>query len=72
MRRGDLEALQMRRGSEGELKEEVGEGSVGVVSPTTPTPATPGDDNPVFAIPRMEVSFGEKGNRRLFDSLYSY
>ena len=33
---------------------EVGEGSGAgvVVSPTTPTP---GDDNPVFAIPRTEV-----------------
>ena len=32
---------------------EEGSGASVVVSPTTPTP---GDDNPVFAIPRTEVS----------------
>ena len=38
-------------------KAEVVEGGDSVVvSPTTPTPNTPGDDNPVFAIPRTEVS----------------
>ena len=41
---------------EGEQRVEVGEGSgasaSAVVSPTTPAP---GDDNPIFAIPRTEV-----------------
>ena len=57
MKRGDLEALQTT-GSEEKSggREELGEGSGVVVSPTTPnTPLTPGDDNPVFAIPRAEV-----------------
>ena len=36
-----------------ESTEVEGSGASVVVSPTTPTP---GDDNPVFAIPRIEVS----------------
>ena len=44
-----------------EVREELGEGSGVVVSPTTPTPATPGDDNPVFSIPRAEVRVRERG-----------
>lgn len=58
MKRAELEAIDT--GKEGKVeveRVEVGESSASaVVSPTTPTPATPGDDNPVFAIPRTEVS----------------
>ena len=65
MKRGDLEALQMggeeRGGGSKEIREGLGEGSGVVVSPTTPTPATPGDDNPIFAIPRAEVRVRERG-----------
>ena len=39
-----------------EVGKDEGDGASVVVSPTTPTPQTPGDDNPVFSIPRTEVS----------------
>ena len=56
LKRADLEALQTAGGEKTKEKEEFGEGSGVVLSPTTPnTPVTPGDDNPVFAIPRVEV-----------------
>ena len=58
--RGDVESLTREEDKLVLDKIEVGkderDGASVVVSPTTPTPQTPGDDNPVFSIPRTEVS----------------